>query len=607
MIEKRFTVRIKPLLGESLFSFMTRLSSANGISIYTLWNIVKVRENKRLRHDKISLINISPKSVIDSKRLGLLSGLCEKYILTMSSYYVLKRFSTSIHGSNAKFVPEKVRDRFYYCPKCMNEKPYHKLLWSISDIEICTLHKVALNNKCTHCNREIILKDIFELDICPYCNKHLSNCYSLPYNDEKELKWQYWLFNAYKEVLVPCDKYFSPPDIALKVVYILNKRNPEYNKCIVEKGLENKQIVANLLQRIRETREYRRVMHLSFILKILYKNNLTVKEFLSIEVPDSFLDSLRKDKTNDMISEANCLAPWCINYKEKGGLIKTGSQYGKNRCGNISRWYMVCPKCGCEYAYNNNDELYERTYFIKAYNVLKEKAESGWTIKSLSMKLILKKEGVYRCLAYFNSRQLISNLYDRHNIVFDIELFNKFICAVKSGERIIKIRKWSIWRDYYHFLFYRYHIDVITEINRSHCNKGEKKKINRDTSSLIENVLQKFLEQDIDITLVNICKEVHLCDETLRKNGFNLVIAKAKDEQKKIRILKLINKILLKAKEYLIINKDEIITANDLYLYLGIGGGILRKCGQELMTNLIELRKNHNKQISKSRALLEDA
>jgi hypothetical protein len=57
----------------------------------------------------------------------------------------------------------------WFCPKCIKEQGYYKLLWQVKEIEICDIHLIKLEYICKSCNRPHLYVHK-EIGTCIYCD-----------------------------------------------------------------------------------------------------------------------------------------------------------------------------------------------------------------------------------------------------------------------------------------------------------------------------------------------------------------------------------------------------------------------------------------------------
>ncbi|HDX9590523.1 TPA: TniQ family protein [Bacillus pseudomycoides] len=80
-----------------------------------------------------------------------------------------------------------IRKRLAWCPECLNEliekdSLYYPLIWCMTAYNVCTNHKIYLEEKCPTCNKLIpFLHRKSRIGICPYCQSQLLQLPSNPH------------------------------------------------------------------------------------------------------------------------------------------------------------------------------------------------------------------------------------------------------------------------------------------------------------------------------------------------------------------------------------------------------------------------------------------
>lgn len=567
---ERYTVRIKPYTGESLYSYILRFTNENGINLLTYLNSLKRSNNRYAQFSDIRALNRNPKSIIDTTIMEQTTGLNTKDILGMSMYYIINKFYDDNNVNHARFISGMIRDEFYYCPICLNEIKYHKLLWSLNEIEICSSHNVKLTNKCPHCSRVIIMKDVLNVGTCPYCFNTLDSNIIDDNLDQLYLLRQLWLYEAFNSMLTEYELKINCIDLAMRILYTLNKFNTTFNRKNIYNNSKYKNKLPTLLQHARETLTDKRTLSLPFILSTIYDNNISFMQFMKMQIPVEFINSIINNKIARQ-KEVHCLAPWCKNFEKKGFLAKTGTSFHKESNGNVLKYYLICPECGCEYAFDEYDNLIERTYFIKNYYILIKLSKKDYGLKRMALDAGQTEDVIRRSLAYFNSRGLFLGECKRKEYEVDKTILIKFVSAVCSGIELNVIKKWPIWEGYNHFLFYRFHNVVIQAFNKKEYEEYYGKKYDvENRKNFISDIVQQMFNKDNNITIKNVCKQANISPETIRFWKCNYIIAEMKKKQKERRLEHFEKNIINRFNNYINDNNSNFRARQDLYSYLGV-------------------------------------
>ncbi|WP_257144844.1 TniQ family protein [Bacillus wiedmannii] len=86
-----------------------------------------------------------------------------------------------------------IRKSLAWCPECLNElmekdSLYYPLIWCMTAYNVCTNHKIYLNEECSTCNKLIpFLHRKSRVGICPYCQSQLFEpLNTLQFTDHKD-------------------------------------------------------------------------------------------------------------------------------------------------------------------------------------------------------------------------------------------------------------------------------------------------------------------------------------------------------------------------------------------------------------------------------------
>jgi len=143
---KKLLVRPNPFPDESLLGYIIRLSEANGYE--SPKNLLRIFQSSNYQ-----LISNLPKRIYED-----LTPLME---LTGKSYSTLKHMIYApVVYKKYKFLNSTVAFRMIepcrpkFCPLCLREKPYYRIVWDFSLVITCPTHKCLLISDCPRCNSE---------------------------------------------------------------------------------------------------------------------------------------------------------------------------------------------------------------------------------------------------------------------------------------------------------------------------------------------------------------------------------------------------------------------------------------------------------------------
>lgn len=590
---EQLTVRVKPQHDESLLSYLIRLTLANGISIHNFINSLRDKDRGYFQSDDKLLIDFSPLSLLDISKLSRITNVLDFTLLSCTFHNMLAIFCGSSDVERSRFLSGLQREYLCYCPLCISEKKYYKINWKINQINACVLHKVKLFNACPVCMKLIKYKDIEVIGLCPYCDFNLDKVDKLVYLNSHELKREKW-YNDNWVTLTQCVNISLPPnELAISIIYILSGYSEIFVREDLTKKLESAAILPTLLQHARGTLSMERTLHLGFVFDILKDNNSSIDDLLNLKVPEQFRRSLLV-KTMIKSNSVACFAPWCDSFGISGSLIRTGTSTKIKKNGTKFSYYLTCMECGCEYAFDEDNKLIERTYFIDTYEKLSYMCNETDTINDLATKLGVSKEKIKRVFAYFRTRNFpFKKDIVKQPIKIQNNILKNLVSAINKYENINVIKKWDCFNDYNEFLTYRYHQDVIGALFNQHRTLKAKANSNsKEYAKIIKDVLEQMYSDNEDITIKSICKKVGVCPETIRNWGFNKLIAEKKKSQREKRILDKKDEIYLMVDNFS--QNNNSYSSKDLYQYIGVRRPILWRIAPEI-TAYISIRLKERK------------
>jgi hypothetical protein len=141
-----FIRHIPMIIGESISSYLTRISSFNGYSILQVLSELRI---SKLNYYK------NYYSEQDERKLATLTrGIGEQ----------IKEGNISkvIHLESEVFRKFVMHRYAKYCPVCLQTQGngFHKMLWSIHPVTICIEHKAFLIEECNVCNRKVTMNSL---------------------------------------------------------------------------------------------------------------------------------------------------------------------------------------------------------------------------------------------------------------------------------------------------------------------------------------------------------------------------------------------------------------------------------------------------------------
>lgn len=284
-MESIFLRRPKPLDGECLTSYIQRVAEANFITPNDIWRAFKIGGTRYPQVSASYLLDISPEFIFDIRKFEEMLLLKDHQLENLTFSNALKNFSQS----DILIGETNVLNKFYnkyrkFCPLCLDDKLYYKLIWQVQEIEYCPIHNIKLVHKCKNCGHIISsmpAKGI--LGICPYCQHSILES-TFNYN-KKDIKtdriysdWIY-LINKYNSNFNIQDNLTFQQALAFKVLYVTR-----YNK-----NIPNRQLCLNLAKGKTNISIYRCI---KLILNIIRNANIPIESFISCIPTANFINSI---------------------------------------------------------------------------------------------------------------------------------------------------------------------------------------------------------------------------------------------------------------------------------------------------------------------------
>ena len=143
-MNNKLLVRPTPFPDESLLGYIIRLSERNGYVSPS--DVLKIAKNADYRYSselpRTMHQNLSPFVNLTQQSHSLLEVL----------------LNSPVGNTNHKIFDSSVKHRilqpFYpkFCPLCLQEKPYYRMMWDLSLVLVCPIHKCLLISNCPACD-----------------------------------------------------------------------------------------------------------------------------------------------------------------------------------------------------------------------------------------------------------------------------------------------------------------------------------------------------------------------------------------------------------------------------------------------------------------------
>lgn len=264
---------------ESLSSYISRLAAIHNVKLIDLLKLevspllLKDYLKKELSNGitKGSMI-INENSIVTLDYISALELLIKRNDLT----------NLTLLNWSGIFKHNIVSKHRRWCPICLlnmesesgSENIYEPLIWYISSIDICDIHKIILKDKCPNCNKSLpFLHSRFRVGHCQYCEFFLGE--DLDYCEVELSKWDEFVILNYKLLIENTNIKKCPT----KLSFIKNLK-----KIMKELGFVNIASFARFLEylpkRITDLFLIESLPSEKVIIDIAYKLNLSIYELL---------------------------------------------------------------------------------------------------------------------------------------------------------------------------------------------------------------------------------------------------------------------------------------------------------------------------------------
>ena len=546
----RFTER--PSLGkyETLTSYLNRISECNGSDLCTVAKYIIPRKEITLRN--LCQLDILPRKIADMDKLSVLVGKSSKCIESHTFTPAIDKLiinddvDDQVHMSSLLSRTINTKNR-RLCPICVKTSGAYSLLWQVQDIIMCDKHLVPLMSECPKCK-----------SIIPYCSEYINQhrcikCGSTYLVNQHEIVQDKQIINTQMDLYTTW-KYLLDPDavlimqkqgfnkeqmLALMMLYTAQNYEPVFDiRSIRYISYKN---VRNLVKKVNGISDnYQTRLHV--ILKFLSNSNISIEQFSKKVIPDSYVKSVVEYYRNSIKKSGRknigpCLSPWCKSYKKKKSIKQvTGYRLYHQRYKVSS----VCTECNIKFGFNRKNGKWESidNEVDLIWNKVKPLLDKGLTKGEIRNKLAIGEEKIYKIYGYLSYHKLIEDnksiYYDEYN---QDDLIEKFKDLVEQPGDMVgnsyKLYKWTQSKFYYLLANPRVQNFLIFESNDLRKKYASKvKDYDYDYwKGKVDIAIDKFLNENIIITIKKICIESGVSDATLRRYKLNEYISEIKLKQ----------------------------------------------------------------------------
>src|SRR5258708_29690959 len=172
---------------ESLSSYILRLAGANEFSsLHELSVLIDIPTGTPARLSDYPLL-----------RFGMMAARAstkQEAILATTFYYFSTKFGRSTRPSPlARFLKGSLGSHLRYCPVCLSENSYYRLIWRFLALPGCATHSCRLLDCCCHCGSALPLLGFpLKVGVCPACGGNLGRCIAelLSKQERKKTAWR---------------------------------------------------------------------------------------------------------------------------------------------------------------------------------------------------------------------------------------------------------------------------------------------------------------------------------------------------------------------------------------------------------------------------------
>lgn len=579
MGKRRFTVRPKIKADESFSSYILRIGSINFVEYEEIYRTLTIGSFKRCDQRYNYYLDAMPSYILDMSKLTTLLNLQKNAIEghTFIPIYLkfLDEYNKKAHKQLGitQIVNHKVRK---FCSECIKGPGGFKLHWQINDVDICDIHEIKLQTKCSHCSSEqpYLNKDTLIMGICFNCGHSLSRHHPNKITNTDYIEKQNLIIRNYQFLLDPNNILVNnitgldrEQSLAMTLLYIMNGEKNEYERNNINSAYSDRTIRRIVV--VARGIESSGNLTISKFFEIFNGLDIDISYLSKIKVPNKFVKSLYHYYV--IISDAAgiCMARWCKSYGTNESMKKVRrSKYFKGRNKYIKAF--VCSNCFMKYGYRKNDAQWEAAdnkiqlieEFIQYYPKQK-------MIKKNREYFKFSLEAFYDLLGYsFNHQLLPKELANKSssegNMLADFEQL------VKQGGQLLRQaqqkHKWTIGEYYYYFNSPEIQYYIYFEAHKKNL-------VDRiaNFEVKVDNELDKCLENNVEITVNHIASKLKTTKKTLKRYGLSEKIMKVAENQK-FNMIKQEKKVLYeKIKEFCNQQiKDNLpVLSKELYQHLG--------------------------------------
>ncbi|USK44095.1 TniQ family protein [Cytobacillus oceanisediminis] len=466
MNSKKISVRIPANPDECLTSWLMRTCFANNINIKDLFSQISgYYSNSDFR--TFHQLDVNPYRVLNFKIAANLLDKSINYIEKLTFNEVLLKF----HNFPDLFYIDKTKAFFKdaisikyrrFCISCLKNDIYYKLNWQISNITHCQIHNEELTHKCTACNQcQPYYHENLMYCRCKYCNKSLVHGF-LPRqksNNPQKRELSYW-FEQQWNFLIDSNNTLQPNTcekkkrLVILFLFICGDMNSKFDpRKIKYISRDYKYKLINFICSS-ENKNGSFEINLPLILKTLKAINISIENFISINIPNTYTETLEDYIQKNSVIK--CLTPWCPDYDSPIKFIKVNKFRSKTHL-NIH----ICSSCSIKYGVNKKTKTWEEygDLISLGYKIVLPLLNSGHHKLYIANKIGISRLKLTKIISYLTLHNLITeviinNYTPKKNIAGStIDYFKNYLNSTETQiiNTVMKQNDWSRSDAYYHF------------------------------------------------------------------------------------------------------------------------------------------------------------
>ena len=582
----KFTVRPKPKDGVSFTGYLLRVAQLNAIDSIGILKLLNVGYSK-LQKSNAHQLDVMPERIFDLELMCEMLNLETSQIYPMTFRSAVEKFFNSIESvEEYPFVIYGMTDakNRRFCPMCLHEQGFYKLMWQVKEISVCDVHGIELTSTCPSCStKQPFLSSHLALLRCATCGAPLASSNVTEIQDNLYMQTQMRAYEDWASLLTDGKKRLTrnaknhsyEQSLGIAMLWLAQDRRDEYKlshtRCWTKDYAKD---IANMI------RGGSRKVTISKVLLLIRQLGLSVTDLSGLQVPDSFVSSLHPEPQVLGV----CSAPWCKFHGTNEGMRKIAWKY---HFYTVDRTYSVPSICiGCYTKYGYHEEEWENvsgrnTEDIGTIQTVGDLLNQGCSQNEIRRKLKLHRGVIQRVAGYLAYHKLLKGKAVRKytpNMIPE----NLIDCEKQIGrsysshgqELAYKLFGWSTVQFFYYMASATAQDYILFDQSSNPYSKtgvGSRKPLTDVQLAKLKSTLASLQHSDTPIVTYRIAKMLECYCKLLRQSPYNQWIQEAKQAQKRYLLRKerkeLRAQILIFVKKKT--TKAEPIIARDVYTHIG--------------------------------------